>query len=436
MTNLLLFSLLGCVAGTITGALPGLSNSVTMVILYPLLSMLHPNEIIAFYIAMITATQYFGNAAATLLGIPTEPTCLPSATEGYRLTRRGCASEALSSGAIASFCGSLIAVTCSIAIFFIGNNYSLLYNFKLQFTIILLTCAIAVFSSSNKRIVSFILLLLGYFIGMIGTNPITRESFFTFDNPYLASGIPPIIFLVFLYSLPSLLIFEKKNIKSNIFEPITYKFILPLATVIRSSFIGFICGFIPMLGIVISSNLSYSIERFINRKTYSTIGDIRGLASSDAGHNSGIVASLIPLFCLAIPITASEYIVYDLTTYRGLVYNYGWLTTNYLWIFGIFIFANLFGVATSWPLSITLMRIIVRHMDHFKYFGIAMLAIAVFYVGVTANQLQFFIACSAVFLPIGLLLRKLDLLPLLLGYMLSQQFDNVTRIVYSLYFKG
>jgi putative tricarboxylic transport membrane protein len=384
---------------------------------------------------MITATQYFGNAAATLLGIPTEPTCLPSAVEGYRLTRRGCASEALSSGAIASFCGSLIAVICSITIFFIGNNYSLLYNFKLQFTIIVLTCGIAVFSSSNKRVTSFVLLLFGYVLGMIGINPNTRESFLTFDNPYLTSGIPTIIFLVFLYSLPSLIAFEKKNIKNNIFEPITYKFILPLATVIRSSFIGFVCGFIPMLGIVISSNLSYSIERFINRKTYSSTGDIRGLASSDAGHNSGIVASLIPLFCLAIPITASEYILYDLTTYRGLVYNYAWLSTNYTWIVGIFIFANCFGVATSWPLSITLMRIIVRHMKHFKYFGIILLVIAVMYVGINTNQLQFFIVLSAVFLPIGLLLRKFDLLPLLLGYMLSQQFDNVTRIVYSLYIK-
>jgi putative tricarboxylic transport membrane protein len=436
MFDLLIFSLLGCIAGTITGALPGLSNSVSMVILFPFLSMLPPNNIVAFYICMITATQYFGNAAAILLGIPTEPTCLPSAIEGYRLTRRGCASEALSSSAIASFCGSLLAVVCSIAIFFIGNNYSLLYNFKLQFIIITLTCSIAIFSSNNLRIISFILLLFGYFIGMIGINPITRESFLTFDNPYLSSGIPPIIFLVFLYSLPSLLVFEKKNIKNNIFEPIAYKFILPLASVIRSSIVGFICGFIPMLGIVISSNLSYSIERFINRKTYSNTGDIRGLASSDAGHNSGIVASLIPLFCLAIPITASEYILYDLTTYRGLVYNYAWLSTNYTWIFGIFILANFFGVATSWPLSITLMRIIVRYMDHFKYFGIALLFTAVIYVGINTNQLQFFIALSAVFLPIGLFLCKFDLLPLLLGYMLSQQFDNVTRIVYSLYIRG
>jgi putative tricarboxylic transport membrane protein len=306
----------------------------------------------------------------------------------------------------------------------------------LQFIIITLTCSIAIFSSNNLRIISFILLLFGYFIGMIGINPITRESFLTFDNPYLSSGIPPIIFLVFLYSLPSLLVFEKKNIKNNIFEPIAYKFILPLASIIRSSIVGFICGFIPMLGIVISSNLSYSIERFINRKTYSNTGDIRGLASSDAGHNSGIVASLIPLFCLAIPITASEYILYDLTTYRGLVYNYAWLSTNYTWIFGIFILANFFGVATSWPLSITLMRIIVRYMDHFKYFGIALLFTAVIYVGINTNQLQFFIILSAVFLPIGLFLCKFDLLPLLLGYMLSQQFDNVTRIVYSLYIRG
>jgi putative tricarboxylic transport membrane protein len=271
---------------------------------------------------------------------------------------------------------------------------------------------------------------------MIGMNPITREPFFTFGNPYLLSGIPVIIVLVFLYSLPSLIMLPRSYTQFSELSTIKYKFILPVITTIRSSIIGFLCGFIPMLGIVISSNLSYSVERFLNRKNYNDRGDIKALVSSDAAHNAGIVGSLIPLFCFAIPITASEYILFDITTYRGLVYNLQWLTTNFYWLFAAFLIANMVGVAAAWPFAIRLLRIITAKIAHFSYLGIALLLSSIVYLGYTTHQLYYYALLSMVFFPLGFLLRKLDLLPLLLGFMLAEQFDSVTRIVYSLYIKG
>jgi putative tricarboxylic transport membrane protein len=436
MLEILLFCIFGCITGIAIGVLPGMANSIAMVIFYPLLIKLGVNNILSFYIGMITCTQYFGGASATLLGIPTEASCLPSVKEGFGMTQRGAASDALSSGAISSFVGSCIALVLSLVIFYLGNNYSLLYNFGLQFTILAITCLITICSSRNALLASISMLLFGYFIGMIGMNPITREPFFTFGNPYLLSGIPVIIVLVFLYSLPSLIMLPRSYTQFSELSTIKYKFILPVITTIRSSIIGFLCGFIPMLGIVISSNLSYSVERFLNRKNYNDRGDIKALVSSDAAHNAGIVGSLIPLFCFAIPITASEYILFDITTYRGLVYNLQWLTTNFYWLFAAFLIANMVGVAAAWPFAIRLLRIITAKIAHFSYLGIALLLSSIVYLGYTTHQLYYYALLSMVFFPLGFLLRKLDLLPLLLGFMLAEQFDSVTRIVYSLYIKG
>jgi len=435
LLELILFCILGCGYGIVLGLLPGISNSIGMVIAYPFLLYIDPINTIGFYIGMTTCVQYFGGASASLLGIPTETSCLPSVREGFALTSNGKVSEALSSGALSSFGGSIIAVTLATSIFYIGNNYSLLFNFKLQLSILFLTCAITVISS-GKIVVSTILLVCGYIIGMIGVNSITRQPFLTFNNPYLVSGIPEITVLVFLYSLPQLLTLKTNTLQFAAIKNIKLKFIIPLWSTIRGSVIGFICGFIPMLGIIISSNLSYSIERWVARKNYSTSGDVRGLCASDSGHNSGLVASFIPLFCFAIPITASEYVLYDITTNRGMVYNLNWLLENYWILFLFFILANIIGIITAWPFAIKLTKLIVNNMSYFKIIGIVLLLTSVIQIGYNTNQLLFYSILGAIFFPIGYALRKLDLLPLVLGFLLAQQFDSVSRIVYNLYIGG
>ena len=181
--------MIGCGYGLILGLLPGISNSIGMVIAYPFLLHADPLNTIIFYIGMTTCVQYFGGASASLLGIPTETSCLPSVREGFALTKSGKVSEALSVGALSSFSGSIIATILATSIFYIGNNYSLLFNFKLQLVILALTCIITIISS-GQFFISTILLFCGYILGMIGVNSITRESFLTFNNPYLVSGIP------------------------------------------------------------------------------------------------------------------------------------------------------------------------------------------------------------------------------------------------------
>lgn len=436
MLELTIYCLVGCSFGLIVGVLPGASTTIGMVLAFPFLMHCDPHGVIAFYIGMATCVQYFGGASASLLGIPTEITCLPSVAEGYALVQRGKINEALSSGVISSFIGSIIAICLTVIIFYIGNNYSMLFNFKLQLILLFLTLLVTIIGH-NSYLLAIILLICGYTCGMVGLNPITRKSFLTFDSPYLVGGIPLVTVLVFLYGLPLLLNMKLNLYQYNNSERIKLRLVVPIVTIVRSSIVGFICGFIPMLGIAISSNLSYSLTKFINRSDYNFVGgDVRGLASSDAGHNAGLVASLVPLFCFSIPILTSEYILYDITTDRGLVFNLQWLLENYWWLFSIFGLANIIGFATSWPLALKLVKVIVSRMHFFKVFGIILMLTSVVATAYNINQLYFYTIVSAVLLPIGLLLRKIDMLPFVLGFLVSQQFDATLRIVYNLQFGG
>jgi hypothetical protein len=191
-----------------------------------------------------------------------------------------------------------------------------------------------------------------------------------------------------------------------------------------------------MMGIVFSSNMAYGAEKWFNRANYNPRGDIRCLVASDSGHNSGIVASLIPLFCFAIPIVPSEYILYEITTANGLSYNIEWLTHNYWWLFGAFLCANIVGLITTWPMSRYFVNFIADNMQYFKIACIALLLFVMIQVGINNGQLYYFVVLSLLFLPIGWAMRKCDTSPLLVGFILSQQFDNVLQITYNLHIEG
>jgi TctA family transporter len=65
-------ALLGVLAGSVSGLIPGVGNFVLMLLLYPFLGSLSINELIIFYSSMATISQYIGSIPATLYGIPGE----------------------------------------------------------------------------------------------------------------------------------------------------------------------------------------------------------------------------------------------------------------------------------------------------------------------------------------------------------------------------
>jgi len=428
--ELTLACLVGCGLGTAAGILPGFSSSTIMIATMPLLLLLPPNMVIAFYIGLVTLTQYFGGASSSLLGIPTENSCLPSVTEGYALVRNNKTKTALSSGAAASFCGSVIAIVISLILCNFLTSLSYIFNYTVQ--LVLLTATFILVCSANGKYISNITLCIwGYLVASVGINKITNEPFATFNNPYLFGGLPSSIVLLSFYSLPLVLCFTNSATNTNSCMS-SEKVKLPLITLLRSSIIGYICGFIPMLSIVISSNLSYAIEKKLRGSNY-TVGDANCLSASDCAHNSGLIASLIPLFVFAIPIVPSEYVLYDVVTRHGASFSYAWLQSNILWIGCGFALANCIGYLCAYPLAIQLVRYLTKNFALLKYSSVIILVFCILLIGFINDSMVFYLVITAVFLPLGLILRKFDKMPFVIGLLVGPQYETVARIIYGLY---
>ena len=70
--------LFGILCGTFAGLIPGVGVFVTLAITYPIIIQFGLYEIILFYVALASTTQYIGSVPAILFGVPGESSSLPA----------------------------------------------------------------------------------------------------------------------------------------------------------------------------------------------------------------------------------------------------------------------------------------------------------------------------------------------------------------------
>ena len=62
------YLLLGVLAGTVAGIVPGIGVFASLLMLYPWLTGLDIIDCFVFYLALTSTTQYIGSVSATILG--------------------------------------------------------------------------------------------------------------------------------------------------------------------------------------------------------------------------------------------------------------------------------------------------------------------------------------------------------------------------------
>ena len=104
------YLLLGVLAGTVAGIVPGIGVFASLLILYPWLTSLNIIDTFVFYLALTSTTQYIGSVSATILGVPGEASSLPAIYEGHTLFKKGRGATAISGAAMGSLVGGFIVL--------------------------------------------------------------------------------------------------------------------------------------------------------------------------------------------------------------------------------------------------------------------------------------------------------------------------------------
>ena len=103
------WAIVGTISGILFGIIPGAGPFVATALMYPLLANTDSVNIMMYYIAVLITANYTNSVTAIIYGIPGDATAISTARSGHRLFKRGFGSLAVSSNAVSSTVGVLVA---------------------------------------------------------------------------------------------------------------------------------------------------------------------------------------------------------------------------------------------------------------------------------------------------------------------------------------
>ena len=309
----ILLALVGCVLGTVIGALPGLGPANGVAILIPLVFSLGLDAAAAMILlsSVYYGAMYGGRISSILLNIPGDEPAMMTTLDGYPMTQQGRAGEALFISGVASFFGAFFATWGLVLFAPLLVKLALLFGPAEYLALFVLAFATLGGISSKNQAKAGLAAIIGLGIAIVGVDGQTGVPRLSFGNVYFYDGIDFLVAIVGMFALSEVFMFLEDRTASLKSKPVpTIGKILPsrktifrtLRTMSRGTVLGFIAGVLPGAGASLGSFIAYSIEkRFFDKKHTFGTGDPRGVAAPEAGNNAAAGGALVPMLALGVP---------------------------------------------------------------------------------------------------------------------------------------
>lgn len=326
---------IGSLLGIIVGAMPGMHASTVIILLTPLT--IYFNSVPAFLlsVAIYCGELFGGSITAILFRTPGTSVAMVTAFDGYEMTKKGKAGEALGVAIYSSAIGGLLSVLAMITIIPFLSKVAIGFG-PAEF------CALAIMGLSlisclcqSSHIKGLIMALTGILFATVGLDHITGVERLTFNLPSLRLGIN--IVIVLLGILPLGEVFkviidqignknQKKNVIKNLpkvkipsFLNIKNLLLKYKITLLKSSIIGILIGILPGAGGTLATFLSYgeAVRSSKHPEEFGT-GTPEGVLAAEAANNASSGGSMIPLLTLGIPGSETTAILLSLLVLHGI----------------------------------------------------------------------------------------------------------------------
>jgi putative tricarboxylic transport membrane protein len=322
----LLYCFLGVLLGTLIGILPGIGPVATISILLPITYKIDPVPAIIMLAGIYYGAQYGGSTTSILLNIPGEATSVITCLDGYQMARQGRAGPALGIAAMGSFIAGTFSILCMSFLAVPFSGIALHFGPPEYFALMVLALVILAYLARGSMIKAVIMALFGLLLNYVGTDNITGTLRFTMGIVHLSDGFDLVPLVMGLFGISEVLINVEQTLSQDVLKTkITH--LLPTVldwaqckwSILRGTLVGFFLGLLPGAGPVVSSFVSYSIEkRFSKRPQEFGTGVIEGVAGPESANNASAQGAFIPLFTLGIPPNVTMAILFGALMIHGL----------------------------------------------------------------------------------------------------------------------
>ena len=433
-----IFIAYGIFFGILAGVLPGVGMTVVVILASPLLILYESNEIIQFYLTAILISQFVGSIVATYFAVPGEPSSIPAVIEGNKLAREGKGNQAIYLAAIGSAVGGLIAF---VLIWFLGQNLGVIFkNFGTLFNVIMITLVVILlfFIPAKNWIERYVFPLVGLTLGMLGESTHDVNINFSLGIELLETGIPAMPLLLGLYTLPLLLVLIQKKATSveSFIQSISIRDIVfginHFFLSVFHAILGFVIAFIPGIGLNIVSNLSYEIQKKMNKYTEKKNQGQYGLLAAETANNSGAISVMLPLVLFGLPTTTSQAILYNILLEKYFLFgpeSFSSLLINS--ILQVLLVTTFAGLILAGPCASIIGKLFEKFERQLYIFVAILMVIVILYVGKQTYNLELYMWIVIVSFIVGWICRNMDVLRIIYFFIISTFLvENFTRILF------
>ncbi len=431
-----LFCGIGVLVGTLVGVLPGIGPAGAMALLLPATFKFSTTSTMIMLAGIYYGVQYGGSTTSILVNIPGEASSVMTCLDGHQMALQGRAGPALGIAAWGSFIAGTIANLGLMIVAVPLAHAALALGPPEYFSLMCMGLMIVTYLAQGSVLKSIMMALVGIILGSIGLDLISGLPRFTLGINELADGIDVVPLVMGLFGIAEILENLEGTLKQDVIKtrirnlwPSLKDWIEAKWAIVRGSLIGFILGVLPGGGAVISTFVSYAVEKKISKNPEKFgKGAIEGVAGPESANNAAAGASLIPLLSLGIPPNPIMAIFFSALIIHGLQPGPLLIRDNPELFWGLV--ASLYlGNGLLLVLNLPLISIWVKVLQ-IPYKILFPLILLFCLIGsFTINNVNFDVYVMLIFGVMGWIMRKFGYegAPLILAFILGPMLENALR---------
>ncbi|MDP1647479.1 MAG: tripartite tricarboxylate transporter permease [Rubrivivax sp.] len=369
----LLYLCMGVGVGTVLSVIPGVGGLMGIALLLPFTFTMDVNAAMVFLLAALAVMSTADTIPAVLFGVPGTPTSMATVLDGHPMVQRGEAGRALGAAFLSSvFGGTIGALVLLLVIPFIVPLLMATWSPELL-GLCLMGLAMVAALSGGSMVKGLGAAAVGVMLALVGDEPTTAASRWTFRTLYLADGIGLLIIALGIYALPEVadMAIQGKSIaaeharqhgvmhgaRRGLLDTLKH-----WKLVVGSSSLSTLLGALPAVGPTIIPWIVYSMTTTFTRGPSNFgKGDVRGVIASESSNNATVGGALLPTVAVGVPGSAPMALFLGGMLLHGVAPGPDMLTKHldmtYLMVWAI-VLANIIGGALAYMMAGQLARVV------------------------------------------------------------------------------
>jgi putative tricarboxylic transport membrane protein len=324
----LLLALGGVIAGTIIGAMPGLSATMAVAVLVPFTYVMGPASGLIVLGAIYTGAIFGGSISAILVNTPGTPSAIATTFDGYPMAKRGDGALAVTLSSVASVIGGLVGAIGLLLLAPPLAKVALAFGPAEYFWMAVFGLTLIASLSVGNTLKGLIGACIGLLLSVVGVAVVGGDVRYTFDSVAMLGGIDVTSAIIGLYCVPVIIDLVASKTPHLNFSAVKSRSYLKEAcglawkeklNLFRSSTIGTVVGVLPGAGGSIAGLVAYTEARRTAKEpeTYGN-GAPGGVMATESANNATVGGGFIPTLVLGIPGTPPDAIILGALLVQGI----------------------------------------------------------------------------------------------------------------------